>query len=159
MTTTARLVLADLVLAHSMLEDEEDPAKFRVLWAATVGLCRTVGDALDKVDRFTSPTLSSVVTEFYASWKTDEISNEMFFGFIKAERDLLMHEYQRGYQSGDIPIAILPQGNKHSLDEGLFSPMVHGPFAGEDCRDVMFDAIKWWSDQLDEIDRAVTAAA
>jgi hypothetical protein len=158
LTTTARRVLADLVLAHSMLEDEEDQAKFRVLWAAAVGLSRTVGDVLDKVDRHTSPNLNSVVTKFYKDWKDDEASNKMFFDFIKTERDLLMHEYRRGYQNGDIPIAILPQGAEYSLDEGLFSPMIDGPFAGADCRDVLLSAIAWWGEQLDKIDQAAMSS-
>ena len=158
MTTTARRVLADLELAHSMLEDEEDSAKFRVLWAAAIGLSRTVGDALDKVDRFASPEMSTAVTTFYRRWKTDEASHKMFFKFIKSERDFLMHEYRRGYQTGDIPVVVIPVDAECSLEEGLFSPMMDGPFAGEDCRDVLLMAIEWWNDQLDQIDHAALAA-
>lgn len=38
-----------------------------------------------------------------------------------------------------------------TLDECIFKPLLDGPFAGEDGRDVARDAISWWEGQLSEI--------
>jgi hypothetical protein len=42
------------------------------------------------------------------------------------------------------------------LDENLFRPLVDGPWAGEDVRDVYLEAVAWWEDELDHIDREVS---
>jgi len=39
------------------------------------------------------------------------------------------------------------------IEENLFRPMDDGPYAGQDGRDLIDDALEWWRVQLDEIDR------
>jgi hypothetical protein len=42
------------------------------------------------------------------------------------------------------------------LEENLFRPLEYGPYAGEDGRDIVDQAVAWWEIQLDEIDHKAT---
>jgi hypothetical protein len=56
-----------------------------------------------------------------------------------------------GFLSGQIPI--IASGQLFLLDKNLFCPITDGTFAGEDCRDILKDAIDWWEEQLQTIER------
>ena len=42
-----------------------------------------------------------------------------------------------------------------TLDDNLFCPIADGPYAGEDCRDVLEEAIAWWDTQLALIEESI----
>lgn len=75
MTATARKTLGDLQVAHALLEMEESTDRFRVLWVASVALCRAVGHVLQKVDSSTSPQLKAAISQVYASWSPNNSSS------------------------------------------------------------------------------------
>ena len=65
----------------------------------------------------------------------------------------MLKTYELGVQSGDIQIAALnARGSEvFTLDECSYTPLLYGPFAGVDGRDIARDAIAWWERQLSEI--------
>lgn len=156
MTITARKTLQDLRMSHNLLEVEESTEQFRVLWVASVTICRAVGHVLQKVDSSTSPRLKLAISQAYSSWKADPESNRIFFDFIENERNSVLKEYKFGFNSGPLDI-LAPDGSLFTLDNNIFCPLIDGHFSGEDCRDVLELAIVWWQTQLDFIDCMATA--
>lgn len=146
----ARRVLADCRRAHEILELETAEDQFRLLWVAGIALTRTVGHVLDKVDAKEDERLVKIVRATYASWKEHRDANRIFWDFIEDERNQVLKEYSFGFLAG--PISLVANGEVHKLDENLFCPLSGGPFAGEDCRDVLGGAIEWWENQLCEIE-------
>jgi hypothetical protein len=159
----ARLVLSDVRLVLSKLEDETNGREWRLLWCLAVVLLRTVGDVLHKVDAAADPRVNAVAGELYQGWKAGD-DGAIFRDFIKSERDSIVHEYETAVTSGAIPVAICSDGtvaseeySLHWLGENLYRPMGAGMFAGEDGRDVIKMAIAWWELQLDEINRRIAS--
>ena len=150
----ARAVLTDAKLALDMLEDERDPDKFRVLWVASMSLLRAVGHVLHKVDAESNSRLSDAVASAFSSWKNNRHAHAIFWDFIEEERNNVLKQYELGF-FGD-PVDLNVDGQIYTLGENLFCPMVDGPFAGEDCRDVFQAAIAWWDDQLADIEKLGT---
>lgn len=146
----ARKVLDDCKKAHELLEDETDDTKFRILWVAGIALARAVGHVLDKVDSKQNETAKRVISSAYENWKKDREGNKIFWEFIDDERNRVLKEYEMGFLSG--PIHVAASGQLFTLDENLFCPISDGAFAGEDCRDILKEAIDWWKNQLQGIE-------
>ena len=71
----------------------------------------------------------------YASWKSDRQSNAIFWDFIEEERNQVLKQYEIGFFAG--PVDIVADGQAYTIGEHLFCPITDGPFAGEDCRDIL----------------------
>lgn len=153
----ARKVLADCKHALDLLETETAPETFRVLWVAGVALARAVGHVLQKVDGERDAGVKKAVSAAYASWKTDRAGNAIFWDFIEEERNQVLKQYEIGFFAG--PVDVLATGEVHILDENLFCPLTEGSFAGEDCRDVLEQAIGWWEKQLATIEASLQKSA
>lgn len=140
MQLAARKVLEDVISTHEMLEHETDPQRFRILWIAAISLCRSVGQVLDKIDGKTSSSWSNRIRSQWKEIQSNVDRNLIFHEFIEKERNLILKEYEIGYISEKFSIT---DGDRHLgiLDEGLYSPLSSGHYAGEDCRDVMEEAI------------------
>jgi hypothetical protein len=156
MTVAARKVLRDLQMARELLEMEEHPERFRVLWVAAVALCRAVGHVLQKIDSKSSPQFKAAISRTYSSWKSEPEAHHIFFEFIEDERNSVLKEYEFGFMSGPATLVVLPDGFSTTLADNLFCPLSNGRFAGEDCRDVLELAVNWWNVQLDQVDRAAS---
>jgi hypothetical protein len=151
MELVSRRVLSDAQRAWQLLEDEEDPEIFRIYWVAAITLCRSVGQVLDKVDCRNHPEISDHQRRLWTSRKNEAIFSE----FIDAERNALLKEYIWNFNNGSIGLVALEQGQEpsfHVLGENLFCPIRDGKYAGEDCRDILHDALKWWDSFLAEIE-------
>jgi hypothetical protein len=155
-TVTARKVLRDLEFAFELLEVEEIEEKFRLLWVSAISLVRSVGHVLNKVDRKRSPKLEQEISKKYSSWKNNPEENKIFFEFIENERNSLLKEYEFGFLSSPIGIVVTSGNESFNIGENLFLPMSEGIYTGEDCRDVLGDAIAWWKQQIHEIESAIT---
>lgn len=166
MTSKAREVLSDCKLALELLEQSKTDQMWRVHWFAAIALVRTVGDVLDKVDG-ANPLYAKAVKEAYRRWKADRETHQIFWQFIKDQRDKLIHEYQSDVHPLDkssilAQFKAVPIGGGESidlaevfeLDENIYRPMLEGPWVGDDGRDVLQEAIDWWTQQLQEIDEA-----
>lgn len=163
MTFNARRVLSDCKVARSMLEDETDLQRWRVVWASAVALIRAVGHVLDKVDA-RNVALKPLVRSSYISWKS-EPEHEIFREFIERERNILLKEYESDVhplEQVSVAVSITlasAEGDIHqeyvdALDIGgnIYRPLLSGPWEGDDCRDVLDEAIEWWERELDLID-------
>lgn len=153
MVEKARSVLADCKHAFNLLQEESHPETFRVLWVAGVALARAVGHVLQKVDGEHDEATKQAVASAYSSWKIDKPGNAIFWDFIEEERNQVLKQYELGFFAG--PVDIVAGGEIHTLDDHLFCPITDGTFAGEDCRDILEQAIEWWERQLAEIESAV----
>lgn len=150
---TARQVLNDCRRAHTLLENEEDPQVFRILWAAAVALCRSVGHVLDKVDRVTYASISGNMDVKWLQVKGQPDKHAIFHQFIDRERNCVLKEAGSSYDDGPQTLVVLPINEEHTLDELLFCPIQDGRYAGEDCRDVLLEAISWWDHYLLELEQ------
>jgi len=166
MTNAAREVLEDCRIALTLLEEEKDYRRWRVHWAAAVALVRAVGHVLDKVDG-KDPVRKRISAEFFQRWKIDP-EHEIFPKFIEHERNNLLKEYSSGtHPLEEVPVVmprhVVPLGGGEPLvladivniGENIYRPLLDGPWDGIDCRDVLGEAIRWWENQLNAIDRAV----
>ena len=164
MTYKARQVLEDCELALEFLEQSTNDQIWRIHWFAAVALVRTVGDVLDKVDG-RNPIYTKSIKSAYQIWKADQDSNKIFWCFIKEQRDKLIHEYDSDAHPShsasivlEFDLVSLADGTKTrhgtaiELEENIYRPMLAGPWEGDDARDVLREAIDWWSIELDKID-------
>ena len=156
MALKARSVLADCRNALDLLQDETRPEVFRLYWVAAVALARAVGHVLHRVDGEDDATIRQAAASAYAGWKADKQGNAIFWDFIEQERNQILKEYEVGFFAG--PIDVVAGGALYSLDQHLFCPIADGEFAGEDCRDILDQAIAWWESQLDRIEAAARAS-
>ncbi len=150
MALKARNVLADRRTALDLLQEETRPEVFRLYWVAGVALARAVGHVLQKVDSEHDATIERAVASAYAAWKADKQANSIFWDFIEQERNQILKEYEVGFLAG--PIDVVAGAELHTLGEHLFCPIADGVFAGEDCRDILEQAITWWESQLNSIE-------
>lgn len=149
-------VLADCKHAYELLEKESRADTFRVLWVAGVALSRAVGHVLQKVDGASDDATKEAVERAYALWKSNKPANAIFWDFVEEERNQVLKQYELGILAG--PIDIVAANDRFTLDEQIFCPLAGGPFAGEDCRDVLKLAIDWWERQLEDIESKASPA-
>lgn len=152
MTATARKILEDCRYAHELLELEEEERKFRLLWVSCSSLLRAVGHVLHKVDGARNIEFKKAIDVWWKELNNNKNKHPIFFEFIVIERNNILKEYEIGMFSGEIDVLVSSTGESFSLSETAFCPMSYGKFAGEDCRDIANEAIKWWEFQLDAIE-------
>lgn len=169
MTHQARLVLDDCPLALDMLEGETDLGRWRVHWVAAVSLVRSVGYVLKKVDG-QDRVVDAVATSRFTAWRGSDPEHEVFREFIEKARNHVLKEYELGiHPAEEIPIVVqtLLQGDAGDpgtliaevavLGGNIYRPLLDGYREGDDARDVLSDAIRWWEAQLDAVDLEVAA--
>jgi hypothetical protein len=160
-TPQARLVLQDVLFVRQKLEDELGQIEWRLYWVLAVVLLRAVGHVLDKVDGANDPMVKKHAHNLFRSWRTGD-ENLIFRDFIDKERNSILKEYQSNMTSGPVPMVAYLQTNdgfdtirQFLIEENIYRPVSTGPFAGEDGRTLIDEAIRWWFSQIDEIDRRV----
>jgi hypothetical protein len=149
----AHEVLDDCEVAFRLLDDEERPEVFRVLWVAGISLARAVGHVLHKVDAERDSATKRAVEAAYGVWQLDRSSNTIFWDFIEEERNQVLKQYSIGFSPG--PVSVLVGTEAVTIGDHLFCPITDGTYAGEDCRDVLQEAIEWWRRQLSQIEQAI----
>ncbi|WP_294993845.1 hypothetical protein [uncultured Stenotrophomonas sp.] len=146
-----------------MLESEADLQRWRVIWASAIALIRAVGHVLEKVDA-KNPKLKPLIKCSYARWKRDP-EHEIFREFIERERNNLLKEYESNvHPLEQVPVFVsltltsvegsVQQAYVDTFDigENIYRPLLSGPWEGDDCRDVLDEAIEWWGRELDSLD-------
>jgi hypothetical protein len=141
-----------------------DRQTYRIHWVTVCALLRAVGHVLDKVDSAARPELARVVNDKWLEWKADREQHAIFWEFIEAERNVLLKSYEARYFDRNVTIAHIPgeDGEPISFEikEDLFSiftPITSGRYSGEDARDIAKEAVAWWQEQLDDLERLVVA--
>jgi hypothetical protein len=111
---------------------------------------------LEKVDAPKTAIASVAIAKAYSRWKSDIEGNAVFWEFIKEERDNVLKEYVVGFSSD--PVNVVLGGKSYLIDDLLFCSILDGRFAGQDCRDVLDQAIDWWEKELDAIAEEIIAS-
>lgn len=168
MNLKAREVLNDCRVALSLLEDETDIQRWRVHWAGAVALLRAVGHVLDKVDS-EDPLVKHAGSVAFKQWRSADPKHEIFREFIERERNNLLKEYRSDVHplaevTFALEFAAQPLGGSPAvrfaqiaeIGENIYRPLLSGPWAGDDARDVLSEAITWWDHQLAAIEQEVT---
>jgi len=147
MTKAAREVLEDCRGAVDEIGGGVQGRAWRRRWVAAVVLLRTVGYVLREVDRHISSGYRNAIDEAWVKLKRTKPDPAIFWEFIEAERNNIVHEYAVGAGQG---VTVYPGQNRPSDHHYLIN---YGLFAGQDQREVLRQAIVWWEIYLDEIDR------
>ena len=103
-----------------------------------------------------SGTLADQFHSKSASWKADRARHAVFWEFIENERNQVLKQYELGFLPGTVAVAV--DGEVFQLGDTLFSPMSAGPYAWEDCRDVLAEAVEWWQVQLNQVEAMMVSA-
>lgn len=115
-------------------------------------LVRLVGDALDKVDSKSDKSLEFAIRE---ACQSRQKAAPIYREFVKIERDQLVHRYESSVFAGataHLGVGIDGAMKVSLVDDCLYKPLESGPYAGEDARDILQEAIGWWEAELDWID-------
>ncbi|MDR3505140.1 MAG: hypothetical protein P4L52_02745 [Acidocella sp.] len=171
MTYAARQVLADCQVALQLLEEETDLQRWRIHWAAAVALTRAVGHILDKVDG-NSPKIRTAARAAYGRWKDPTSSHKIFREFIETERNNILKEYRFNlHPLDDVDVVVSMTvvdpltGEKSEVADvmplggNVYRPILDGFGEGDDAREVLAEALEWWSTELDAIDAVVAAGS
>ncbi len=158
----SRVALTDAQRAFEMLEKCTDEDEIRVYWVAAVALARTSIDVLGKIDRLNSPTAKEAVEKNWDKIKKN-IAGEhnIFWNFLKPERDVLLHQYEKNAELSLQQFLVTHNGKPvvndgktitHTMD---FFFLASGPYEGEDGRDILKDALDWVDKQIATVEGAL----
>ena len=107
---------------------------------------------MDKVDAKEDPHLKESVQNWWRELNSDTTKNTIFQNFIDQQRNNILKEYHFAHDDHEQKLMVLPSMELFSLGELLFCPIEEGKYAGEDCRDILHDAILWWDGQLKKLE-------
>lgn len=153
MTVAAREVLEDCRSAVEEIDHGVQGRAWRIRWVAAVVLLRTVGYVLAKIDSNLSPAYRSAIGEAWSQLNHSKPQPAIFWEFVEAERNNIIHEYEIGAGQG----VTVHLGQAKLVEHHYL--VNTGPFAGRDQREVLREAIAWWEVYLDNIDRAARKCA
>jgi hypothetical protein len=166
-TVHAREVLGDCRRVLEALEADLSTAFWRPRWAGLMALLRAVGHVLDKVDGRASDPARKVIDAAWQELKRSEPEPRIFWGFIEAERNSVLKAYEIGPR---VNITLRPgpawldtvtgeSGGGPSGTTSFEAFMRSGPFEGQDPLELCREAIRFWDDHVDTIDRKIAANA
>lgn len=166
-TGRSRRVLDDVKVVRQALEDEKGSVAWRLQWITAIVLIRAVGHVLAKVDGAANPLVKEVADELYRGWIRPHPDGTIFKDFIEDERNNILKEYEFGISEGPVPIALTLRDpstgalvqQQGFIGENMYRPMWSGAFEGEDGRTLLDEAILWWEEQLNIVDREVAKRA
>ncbi|MDQ7835609.1 MAG: hypothetical protein RDU24_09535 [Humidesulfovibrio sp.] len=154
----ARQVLDDCRFALDRLTHAVGRQEYRVMFLATIALCRAVGHVLRNVDRDQSSEAGHKIdVQFKQIDDSKKDPQSIYWHFIKKERDILIKEYQCNYDDGSLDLWTCDDW--YSIVDMNSCAMKHGPFQGVDSIKLLRQAIEWWDTQLSEIERSLPGAA
>lgn len=143
---TARETFYDFEHAIELLEEAQSEEDFRVLWVASITLCRAIGHMLknSKDER-----VRAASRKLFQEWKTEK--DDIFFTFIKSERDAVLKNYSFSVDEGAglAPIAVRDFVFEN---DWLYVPFADGSYDGMDARDKLVEARDWWVEQLTRVE-------
>ena len=161
MTTYAREVLEDCKQALLEIEDGVMGRQCRIRWVAAVTLLRTVGYVLEKVDGSNDLILKRLIDKKWDNLKMTRPEPLIFWRFIDTERNNILKEYKvNAGQSVTIRPGILSinlaTGQQANGPSGPTTYSYHineGYYKGRHQREVIQEAIDWWEQYLEQIDK------
>ncbi|XOV83658.1 MAG: hypothetical protein ACFHXK_00780 [bacterium] len=167
MTATARRVLDECRGLLVELRSDPSGGDWRRLWILTVALLRTVGYALANVDAEADEELGVIINQHWVALRNTRPEPEIFWSFINEERNNILKEYR---VNAGINVTVRPGTNSYDRVTGEVTEIApsrptltdyvinEGPFAGQDHREVVEEAIQWWDSYLSAIEDDYAAA-
>lgn len=164
MTVKARLVLEDCKHAIRKHTDELQAEDFRISWFTVVAYLRAVGHVLDKQDVKQSDAMKKAIKQKWGEMIETDPEHQIFFGFIKVERDRFLKEYdhiiERSLQVNvpglekpvGVDLANLRGGRVGSPGAEIRSMISTGHYKNRNEVEVAWEAVAWWEKYLDEVD-------
>lgn len=166
-TSRAREVLSDCEVALVELRSASQET-LRRRWITVITLLRAVGHVLDKVDGGADPILAQVCKAKFREINATKPVPEIFWKFIEEERNNILKTYTfsvRGNLNVVVPagairfnqsdVVLDPTGSSRTTFRWEIMLIKEGPFAGQDPRDLVQQAINFWRDYLDDTERLV----
>lgn len=174
-------VLSDCKVALAMLWQNPEGQEWRIQWVGALALLRTVANTFNEQakDPAVHPDLQRELQNFWGRMKANEPKPEIYWGFIRDDSNDLLHYWKFSathhvtkQRDDDEMIMTTEKWSAeptriHSVDTSGehkgFTPgstylMKSGPFANQDQRDVVQQAIDWYEDEIaGMIDRAEKA--
>ncbi len=154
MTTQAREVLRDCERLLAAIGSDMPGELWRPRWAGLVALLRAVGHVLKEVDAARSPSTKQVVDAAWDELRQSKPEPKIFWQFIVAERNNVLKTYAFGV---GVNTTVRP-GTAGGSPGGptTFEGFVRsGPFEGQDPLQLCREAIQFWNDYLNGIDRRI----
>lgn len=149
-----------------------------IIWAGTIALLAAINHALRTEDANGDIRLKKAQSDWWAALKAAKRDPPIFWQFIDRDRHRLLKEayltvgqsatvFVRGApargHAGDVSGRIdseeppQPEEQPPLLSAIYTYHMNSGPFAGQDPRQLVKDAIEWWEKQLDDIEQKAAA--
>mgnify|MGYP003593492023 CR=1 FL=1 len=163
MTVAARETLEDCRGALAELVDGIQGRDWRRKWILAVVLLRSVGHVLDNVDGKRSSNYRMAIDSWWSKLKDSRPLPIIFWQLIDQERNSILKAYQT---TAEHEVAVQLIGIEIRINSAIYEPRtnstqptVHhytfnsGPYKNRDQREVLAEAIVWWEQQLDAIDR------
>jgi hypothetical protein len=164
----AREVLSRCSYLLKELREAPTGVAWEAKYSGALALLRSVGHVLDKTDSSFSTALKTAISQWWKELKSRKSADAIFWQFVDQDRNLILKESKlRAGQSvsvfvqgvsavalaagqerpASVPQAAVPKAN-------FAYQMNAGPFVGDDPRDLIEEAIRWWNDQLDQIEKS-----
>jgi len=156
MTRKARIVLEDCQGALADFRDGLQGSEWRRHWVLCVTLLRAVGHVLDKVDGQSDPQFRKIIDDEYGKLKNSRPDPSIFWEFIHLERNSLLKLYETSAGQG-VTIKLGTPGGSEPPETDYHYVINAGPFKGRDQREVLQEAINWWDNYLNNIDKRFNA--
>ena len=132
-----------------------------LIWAGTIALLRAVGHALVNEDAEIDARMKKAQRAWWDTLKATKPNPSIFWDFIERDRNLLLKQAEFTVDPSARVFGVFDSFPSHApppqmppqLPPIYNYKMKSGPFAGQDPRDLVRDAIKWWEEQLDDIEQ------
>mgnify|MGYP006305453827 CR=1 FL=1 len=164
----AYLVLHDARASYNELRVAQGE-DWRRSWISTVTFLRCVGHVLDKVDGKNNNKARAVINEWWKQLKESKPDPAIFWGFIESERNTALKAY-----SSSVRVEIKPTSEENSRikfsAKGPALSMIPGPgsiakflyteapFENRDPVELVYEAIEWWTIQLNLIEEQIASS-
>ena len=173
MKLKAEQVIEDCEFAIAKHNSSLQGTEFRLSWWTIVSLLRAIGHVLEKVDSRESIRHAQIISDEYEKLKKTKPKPEIYWNFIKIERDNYLKEYNYGAQRQLTNSWQTEQGEKAfisvRLDDqstGRITPLMpsmyqesfikEGYYKGENEHRIACEALSWCKAYVENIKKRIS---
>lgn len=136
--------------------------RWRPRLVSSIGLLRTMGDILRKVEAKQSEAHRACIIPWWDRLRDTKPEPRIWWDFIDKDRSLILHEYafrvERRFprllaSSTGVPM-VAASGRMFLASADLFT-VTEGHFKGRDGRHLLREALQWWRVQLCDLETCI----